>query len=190
MSYNQDVPMQSTSFGKPIAVYNRYKVLEDSTKQVKSGVTIYSGRPVTLSTAHDAYDGQIIPVTTDMPVYGLAKNNYNVYSDEVAGTSTGMYGSGNVTVIVEGIVDVTPNVFTLTDGSIVTVANYNTNSLTYYPWDKLYVEVANGTYAGQITKTGASTNDETFLGWCLVPPDANGVMQILLRCGTCIPPEI
>ena len=185
-----DIPMQSTSFGKPIAVYNRYKVLEDATKPVKVGQTIYSGRPVTLSSAHDAYDGQVITVAANGPVYGLSKDNMNTYSDEVMGTSTGMYGSGNVTVIVEGIVDITPNVFTLTDGSQVTVPTYVT-AATYYPWDKLYVELTDAGTTGQITKAGVTANDETFLGWVLVPPAAtNATMQILLRCGTCIPPAI
>jgi hypothetical protein len=182
--------MQSGSFGKPIAVYNRYKILEDATKEMKTGETIYSGRPVTLSAAHDAYDGQIIAVAANGPVYGLSKVNKNVYSDEVTGTSTGMYGSGMVTTIVEGIVDIQPNVFTLSDGSEVTVPTYAT-ALTYYPWNKLYVELTDAGTLGQITNVGATANDETFLGWVLVPPTStNTTMQILLRCGTCIPPTI
>lgn len=176
------VPMQSGSFGKPIAVYNRYKVLEDATKEMKSGEVIYSGRPVTLSKAHDAYEGQVIAMTTNTKVYGLSKVNKNSYSDEVTGTSTGMYGSGMVTTIIEGIVDIQPNVFTQLDGSEVTVETYNM-APTYHVWDPLYVEIADAPHLGMITNVAAGTNDKTFIGFCLVPPTTtNATMQILLRC--------
>ena len=191
MSYNQDVPMQSTSFGKPISVYPRYKILQDATKPVKVGGTIYPGRPVTLhSNSGSTYDGQIEAVAANGPVYGLSMDNYNIYVDEVMGSSTGMFGSGNVTVLIEGIADITPNVYTLTDGSQVTVNTYVTTA-TYYPWDKLYVELTDSGTLGQITKAGVTANYKTFLGWCLIPPTAtNATMQILLRCGTCIPPAL
>ena len=172
------IPMQSDSFGRPIAIFTRYKILEDSTKIVKNDAVIFSGMPVAISAAHDANDGQIIAALTNAKIYGLAKFNKNSYSDEV-NDAFGMYGSGKGNVVVKGIVEIQPNVFTLNDGTEVVVNTYDVGQ-TYYPNDPLYVELADSGKLGQITKVAVAGNNATFVGYVLVAPDSNGVMQILL----------
>jgi len=174
-----DYSMQTSSFGKPIAVYNRFKVLEDSTKLLKSGEVIYSGRPVTIEVA----SGSLISMASNMPVYGLAKAQSNPYQDEVFGASTGMYGSGCLTTIVNGIVDLQHNTFTLNDGSEVVVKTYD-SAQTYHVWDPLYVELADGGKIGEITNVVVAGNNKTLLGYVLIPPTMTGgstTMQIYVQ---------
>jgi len=168
---------QSGSFGKPIAIYTRYKLLEDATKLAKSDAEIFSARPVTLDE-----NGEVIPVTSNVKVYGLAKANKNQYSDEVS-DSYGMYGSKRMTVVVMGIVEVQHNIVTDNEGNETQIDTYDT-AQTYSVMDPLYV-VTSGTKVGQITNqlvtSGQGQNDKTFLGYVLVPPTAtDSTMQILL----------
>lgn len=176
------IPMQSTEFGKAVAIYPRYTVLEDSTKSVKlDGGAIYAGRAVSLNAT-----SELIPTTTNVAVYGLAKANFNTYRNEVTDTSFGIYGSGLMTVLVEGIVDVQHSTFPSStgDGSYTTVKTYD-DTLTFTPGEKLYVTIS-GAKAGQLTNVKVATatddrNDNTLVGTVLVAPATAGAsMQILL----------
>jgi hypothetical protein len=171
--------MQSGSFGKTIAVFNRMKGLEDSTKTVKSDAVIYSGRPVTLYRTPGDDLGKIVPVTDEASrVYGLAKFQKNSYLDEVV-DDFGFYGSKKGTVIVTGIVEVTHNVFTDPSGVETTVKNYD-DAQTYLPMQGLFVELTNPAKLGMITNQASAANNETFLGFVLGIDTTNAVLQIML----------
>jgi hypothetical protein len=171
--------MQTGSFGKAIAVFNRMKGMEDSTKLVKSDAVIYSGRPVTLYRTPGADLGKIVPVTEEASrVYGLAKFQKNSYVDEVV-DDYGFYGSKKGTVIVTGIVEVTHNVFTDPAGVETTVKTYD-DAQTYLPMQGLFVELTDVIKIGQITNQAAAANNETFLGFCLAIDTTNKILQILL----------
>ena len=68
------IPMQSSEFGKSVAVYVRYRVLEDSTKAPKAGEIIYSGNALSI----DA-NGLLVATLTNLAVYGLAKASMNSF---------------------------------------------------------------------------------------------------------------
>ena len=158
---------ETSSFGKQIAIYTRYRVLEDPTKAVDTSKTIYAGRAVTLNAS-----GAVTPVVDDSKVYGLAKFQKNVYMDEVSGTNpSGVYGSGRGTVVVKGIVDVCPNVFTLTDGTECTIANWDVAGC-YLPMAPLYVK--------DELLTTDSCCSATLLGYVLNYDATSSVLQILL----------
>ncbi|MEM7827537.1 MAG: hypothetical protein QXD72_02400 [Candidatus Aenigmatarchaeota archaeon] len=165
--------LQKGSFGKPIATYTRFKLLEDSTKPCNVDAVIYSGRPVTLNA-----DGEVVPVTANKTVYGLAKSNKNQYIDEVF-DPRGMYGSGKIAVVVLGIVDVYHNIYTLQDGTEVKIDNFDT-AQTYNVMDPLYVELTNEEKIGIITNVTDENNDKTFLGYVLEVGANKEFLQILL----------
>ena len=80
----------TSSFGKQIPVYTRYRVLEDASKEVDTTKTFFAGLPVTIDTI--ASGQKLIPVAADVKVYGLAKFQKNSYIDEVV-DDFGFYGS-------------------------------------------------------------------------------------------------
>jgi len=172
--------MQASSFGKTIAVFNRIKGMEDSTKLVRPDAVIYSGRALSLRPNVDANQGTLQPTLSNILVYGLAKFQKNSYLDEVV-DDYGFYGSKKGTVILSGIVEVTDNVFTDPAGVETTVHTYDT-TLTYAPGQPLYVDLTSGDPAiiGTITNVVGAPNDATFLGYCLAVDTTNKVLQILL----------
>lgn len=144
---------------------------------VKSDAVVYSGRPVTIS------NGELVPVITNVKALGLAKFNKNSYINEVIG-AFGMYGSGRGTVIISGIVDVSPNYFVQSDGSEISVANYTNDVIGAAEMSPLYI-VTDGADAGKLTTVlvtnGAGQNDATKIGYLLVAPSAtNPIAKILL----------
>ena len=172
------ISMQSSEFGKSVALYVRYRVLEDSTKAPATGETIYAGNALYLHS-----DSTLKRVLTNVAVYGLAKANMNSYRNEVNDASFGIYGSGLMTVVIMGIVDLTPSTFPNTDGSYTTVQSWDT-SLTYHAGDSLYVQIT-GAKAGLLTNVKvvaaqADRNDNTFVGTVLLAPTDTTAMQILL----------
>lgn len=164
------------AWGEPIGLNIDYRVLEDGTKDVNVDATIYAGRPVALNASSEVIpiDGTASGICAAAAcVYGLAKANKCSYIDETYG-AWGTYGSGRMTVVLQGLVTVRHNQFTKSDGSIATVKTYD-DSKTYVPMTKLYVDGA-----GRITNVGTYTNTE--LGIVTVPPTATcEEMQILLR---------
>jgi hypothetical protein len=173
------IPISSLAFGQSVAIYVRYRVLEDSTKAAVNTDIIYAGNAVSLTSA-----GLVTRTLTNVAVYGLAKNNMNSYRNEVNDASFGIYGSGLMTVVVKGIVDLMPSYFPNTDGSYTTVQTWDT-APTYYAGDPIYVMVAGAT-PGILTKTLDSTvdstrNDNTLVGTVLMPPSSTTPMQILLK---------
>jgi hypothetical protein len=170
----------TSSFGKQIPIYVRYRVLEDSTKEVDVTKTFFAGGPVTIDTI--ANGQKLIPVAADGPVYGLAKFQKNTYLDEVTGTQpSGIYGSFRGTVIVRGIVDLyTTMVFTLSDGSTHTTTLVNVTNLALMNLG-LYVDdaaTADGNYPLCYSSETAWT--KTFVGYALNYDAAAGIVQILL----------
>jgi hypothetical protein len=159
-----------TYFGRAVGINVDYRILEDAVNPVNASAEIYAGRPVVLDAS-----GYVSPVTSDVPVYGLAKANKNSYIDETRG-AYGAYGSGQMAVVVLGIVTVRHNVFYGSDGSENKVETYVTG-LNYNYMDKLYVD----------TETGKITNDDTasntFIGYCLSSISSSATddaMRILL----------
>jgi len=166
--------MSIANFGESIALQIRYKVLEDATKDVKSDAVIYSGRPVQLTA-----DG-VKEVDANVRPYGLAKANKNSYIDETS-NSFGMYGSGKLTVVCNGIVEVSHNVYEVGDTS-VTVKVYD-DAQSYNVGDKLYVELTDAGKLGMITnQVSSGVNDNTYLGIVTkAPSSSDPVMQIRLE---------
>jgi hypothetical protein len=168
----------TSSFGKQIPIYVRYKVLEDATKEVTVASTFFAGGPVSIDTT----SGKLVPTGSDVKVYGLAKFQKNTYLDEVTGTSpSGIYGSGRGTVVVKGIVDLmTTMVFTLSDGSTHTTTLVNATGLANN--QLLYVDDAatsDGNYPLAVTaQTTWTTN--SFVGYVLNYDSSNGIVQILM----------
>jgi hypothetical protein len=177
----------NSSFGKQIPIYSRYKVLEDSTKCVNTASAIYAGRPVKLATATGNIEAYYCATdnAANVKPFGLAKFQYNCYLDEVLGSKpAGVYGSGRGNVVVKGVVDVGPNYFTDTSGSVTTVVNYLDES--YLPGDALYVATNCGANQGALTAVVETCsacpgyNSGTFTGYVLNYDVCNATLQVLL----------
>jgi len=174
--------MQSGSFGQQIPIYVRYRILEDSTKEVDTTTTIYAGLPLTLDTTSQ----KLIPVDAEVKVYGLAKFQKNSYMDEVTGTApSGIYGSYRGTVVAKGIVDVkTQMIFTISSGAEKTIDLVDTSS-GLVPMAPLYVGatgISSGDNTGQHRISAADTTWDANgpFGYVLNYDSAAGIVQILL----------
>jgi hypothetical protein len=175
------ISQQSGSFGKQSSLFVRMRGLEDASKFATSASVIYCGRPVMQSTAVDANIGKILQANVNQLVYGLAKMNKNAYVDETSDTF-GMYGSGKMCVVVSGLVDVTHNIYTATDGTETTVKTFD-DTLTYAIGEPLYVAVVTGLITNvKVTAPGATRNDNTFLGYVTsVPSTTDLTLGIFLK---------
>lgn len=131
--------------------------------------TFIPGRPVTLNSS-----GYVIPATAHSDVLGLCKETYvSGALDEITG-DYGIYGSGKISVLVNGIVTIQNSVINGTSYSV-----YDTTK-TYTAGDKLYSNAS-----GLITNAGSYTGTTNgYLGKVLDAPTnaANGdPMQILVE---------
>ena len=174
----EQIVIQSSEFGKSVAIYPRYRVLEDSTKAPKAAEVIYAGNAVSLNAPTDS---TLIRTKTNMAVYGLAQANMNTYRDEVNDASFGIYGSGLMTVFMKGIVDVDHSYFPNTNGSYTTVYNYDP-TITFVPGQPVYVDLQGGTYQYTITNV-LNSNALTAFGTVLIAPNATlkTPLQILMK---------
>ena len=143
--------------------------LEDGTRAKTAGAQVYEGQPVTLQS-----DDSLAPTAAGQKVYGICKTDSNQYRDLAFGEFGG-YGSGQLTVIVEGIVLLGQSIFdqievysnTTTASAPVTVKIYD-DTKTYNVNDPLYVDAS-----GLITNDG-TVDHTSLLGFCLSTPLQNG----------------
>jgi hypothetical protein len=160
-----------SSWGRKIGIEVKSPAYIPISLPPKSDAVLYAGRPVTLNS-----DGEVVPVTSNTEVLGLVKVHKNSYVNEVSG-DYGMYGSGQVTVIVSGLVEIAPNYFTAADGSEVVVDNYENDFLTASLMAKVYVNVTKGTLTTSVTN---GTNEKTFVGYLLRKPTADDPRCLIL----------
>jgi hypothetical protein len=146
---------------------------EDSLREVKQGVEIYEGQPVSL----DA-DGKLVPATATSKVYGIAKLDANQYKN-VAWGEYAAYGTGRLSVILSGIVRVKASEFGKIEvtpaGPLSTtfVKKIFDDTKTYHVGDVLYVD-----NDGLITNTPVENGKVSIFGKVLKTPDANGWLEI------------
>jgi hypothetical protein len=145
------------------------KVLEDSTKVANATAVIYAGAPVALDT-----NATVVAGTNTTLIYGLAKNDQNSYRSDTFG-EFGAFGSGKFGVVVQGIVVVSPSIYSTVNGT--TTVNVYDATRTYNVNEALYASST-----GLITNDGAQANGLTnYLGRVNVPPTAtNPNMEIRL----------
>ncbi|MEM2174508.1 MAG: hypothetical protein QXI58_02645 [Candidatus Micrarchaeia archaeon] len=159
-----------SSWGRKIGIEVKYPIYIQVSLPPKSDAVLYAGRPVTL----DA-DGNVIPVTSNVEVLGLVRAHKNQYVNEVS-NDYGMYGSGLVSVVVSGLVEISPNYFTNPDGTETVVANYENDFLTAALMSKVYVNVEKGT----LTTVADASNSNTFVGYLLRKPTSTDPRCLIL----------
>jgi len=160
-----------TSWGRKVGIEVKHPVYISVSLPPKSDAVLYAGRPVTLNA-----NGEVVPVTSNVEVLGLVRVHKNSYVNEVS-DDYGMYGSGLVTVVVSGLVEIAPNYFTNADGSETVVANYEDDFLTASLMSKVYVDVSKGTLTTVVTD---GTNEKTFVGYLLRKPTADDPRCLIL----------
>jgi hypothetical protein len=160
-----------SSWGRKIGIEVKSPVYIPVSLPPKSDAVLYAGRPVTLNA-----NGEVVPVASNTEVLGLVKCHKNQYSNEVS-DDYGMYGSGLVTVIVSGLVEIAPNYFTAADGSETVVANYEDDFLSASLMAKVYVNVTKGTLT---TTVANGTNEKTFVGYLLRRPTTDDPRCLIL----------
>jgi len=159
-----------SSWGRKIGIEVKHPVYISVSLPPKSDAVLYAGRPVTLNA-----NGEVVSVASNNEVLGLVRVHKNSYVNEVSG-DYGMYGSGLVTVITSGLVEISPNYFTNADGSETTVANYESDFLTASLMSKVYVNLTNGT----LTTVVDASNNNTFVGYLIKKPTANDPRCLIL----------
>jgi len=146
---------------------------EDSLREVKQGVEIYEGQPVSL----DA-NGQLVPATSNSKIYGIAKLDANQYKN-VAWGEYAAYGTGRLSVILGGIIRVKASEFgkieVTPSGPLSTtfVKKIYDDTKTYHVGDVLYVD-----NNGFITNAPVTGGKVSIFGKVLKTPDANGWLEI------------
>jgi len=145
------------------------KVLEDSTKVANATAVVYAGAPVALDT-----NATVVAGTNTTLIYGLAKNDQNSYRSDTFG-EFGAFGSGKFGVVVQGIVVVSPSIYSTVNGT--TTVNVYDATRTYNVNEALYCSSS-----GLITNDGGQANGLTnYLGRVNVPPTTtNPNMEIRL----------
>ena len=151
-----------------MAINADFIIHEDGTKaKLTPGDQIYEGSPLTL----DATTGSLKLAAKADKVYGLSKVNSNQYQDLAFG-EFGAFGSGMLTVVCAGQVEVSNSIFNeieittatqLPPSSPVVVALFD-NTKQYVPNQALYVDAA-----GLISNTPASGGKASLLGKVLQP---------------------
>jgi len=145
-------------------------VLEDGTRAKKAGTLVYEGQPVAIQA-----DGTLAPAAATDKVYGLSKLDSNNYRDFAFG-EFGAFGSGQLTVVLEGILSIGQSVFnqieidssTTTASAPTTVKLYD-DTKTYAPGEALYVDAA-----GLISNAPAAGGKVSLLGKVLKTPLQTG----------------
>jgi len=167
VSANQKIFDHAIQVEKPL--------LESSDLAADATVTLFAGQPVRISAAL-----AVVPVTTDVKVFGLSKVNKNAYVDETAGALGGIYGSGKVTVVNKGIVTLRHNYFQTNSGATATVYTFDEGTLiAVAPMTALYAS----TVGNISTSAGAAGTTNCKIGYVLVAPTATvKAMQIMLDC--------
>jgi hypothetical protein len=135
-------------------------VLEDGTRAKKAGTLVYEGQPVRIMP-----DGTLAPAIGTDKVYGLSKLDSNNYRDFAFG-EFGAFGSGQLTVVLSGVMSIGQSVFnqievdssTTTASAPVTVKLYD-DTKTYIPGQALYVDAA-----GLISNTPMAGGKVSLLG--------------------------
>lgn len=157
-----------SSWGKSIGINVSSVVsITEDVQAIDTTKTFYAGRALTI----DSTSKKLVPVETNIAVLGLGRFNKNVYIDETFG-SYGMYGSGLGSVVMFGVVEVTPNYFNDSTGAEIVVANVVAGMTSANPLDPVYVCTTSGADLGKLT-TAVSSNINTRVGYLLQAPTAD-----------------
>jgi ribosomal protein L30/L7E len=159
-----------STWGRSIGIEVKSTVsVVDCVSTVDQTKTFYAGRAVTI----DSTSKKLIPVEANLKPLGLAKFNKNTYVDETL-NNYGMMGSGLGTTVMFGTVEVSPNYFTIADGTEVVVDNFVAGMTAAAPLAPIYVVTAAGADLGKLTPTlvapGPGQNELTVVGYLLVAP--------------------
>lgn len=163
-------PLGFSSWGRKIGIEVVHPVYTQWSFVPATGVELFAGRPVTLNS-----EGKVVPVTQNTEVLGLVRAHKNKFVNEVS-NDYGMYGSGLISVVLSGIVEVYPNYFTNPDGSETVVPNYENDLLNASLMSKIYVNLTNGT----LTTVVDANNDKTLVGYLLRKPTADNPKALIL----------
>jgi len=157
-------------------------VLEDGTRTKylpTSGFNyLTAGQPVSLNSA-----GQLVAATATSKVYGICKLDSNQFDDFAFG-EFGAFGSGQLTVINQGILllaqsiynEIEVNSSTTTSLAPTTIKIYD-DSQVYNVGDELYVDV-NGLISNVNT-----AGKQSLLGKCVSTPAQNGgFLEVEVNC--------
>jgi len=147
-----------------------YSVLEDSLRPIDSTVSVYSGSPLMLKSG--TTDGTVTTVSGNVAVYGLAKFDQNAYANFANGEA-GAYGSGRMTIIKKGIVQLYPSVYQDPTNLNTVVQQIWDTAQNYIAGAPLYVN------SGLITNQSSGVSS-TLFGKVIVQPSATngGVMTV------------
>ena len=138
VSSNQGIFLHGIDVTKPVLEISELPVLPLATP----ATAINAGNAVYLTAA-----GKVALATTSTGVLGLAKSNMNTYIDETAGALGGIYGSGCMDVVLNGIVTLRPSVFFNVQGNVqagqTTVPSWNADIVyNVAPGTDLYYDAA------------------------------------------------
>ena len=152
-----------------------YPVLLDSSKDLSSNYLtdpngVFEGSPLSLDAT-----GQVSKTLTNIKVYGLSFVPANKYRDFSAG-EYGAFGSGKITAVLSGIVQLYPNTYDLNDGTSVIVPLWVSSVDTAAPNIPIYVEIGTG-----LLTDGTVSNGNTLVGYVTKSPAMNsGVLELEL----------
>ena len=155
VSSNQGIFLHGIDVTKPVLEISELPVLPLATP----ATAINAGNAVYLTAA-----GKVALATTSTGVLGLAKSNMNTYIDETAGALGGIYGSGCMDVVLNGIVTLRPSVFFNVQGNVqagqTTVPSWNADIVyNVAPGTDLYYDAA-----GLICLTGDKATGSPVIG--------------------------
>jgi hypothetical protein len=148
--------------------------LEDGTRKKKSGTLITEGQAVKI----DA-NGELAPATAAAKVYGIAKTDSNAFRDFAVG-EFGAFGTGQLTVVVKGILLLSQSVYnqvevdqnTTTSAAPTTIKVFD-DAQVYTPGEALYVD------AGGLITNQTGGGKASLLGKCLrTPLQTGGMLEI------------
>jgi hypothetical protein len=146
-----------------MAIEAPFIIHEDGGKKKKAGEQVYEGSPLTL----DA-NGELKLAADSEKVYGLSKLDSNTNRDFAFG-EFGAFGSGQLTVVTRGTVEVSHSVFNKVEvdtqtavGSSPITKKLFDDTKTYAPMQPLYVDAA-----GLISNT--PSDKSSLLGKVLKP---------------------
>jgi hypothetical protein len=149
-------------------------VLEDGTRKKAAGSLITEGQAVKINAS-----GELAPASAADKVYGIAKCDSNAFRDFAFG-EFGAFGTGQLTVVVKGILLLAQSVYNQTevDSSTTTSSAPTTIKVfddlqVYLPGQALYVDAA-----GLISNVSAAGKN-SLLGKVLrTPLQAGGMLEI------------
>lgn len=154
-----------------------YIVMEDATRAKKAGANVTEGQAVKINA-----DGELEGATSAAKVYGICKLDSNTYRDLAFSTIEG-YGTGQLTVITQGVLLLASSVYnktevdssTTTSSAAATVKVFD-DALTFAPGEALYIDAL-----GLISNV--KTNSLSLCGKVLrTPLQTGGFLEMEVNC--------